>query len=173
MRGSFALAAFIFAAVFVIDARAFPDGAPWGAANPAIEQNCANCHFGAEPVLDSPALLIQGLPEKFNPGETYDLAIIFADPNIVIAGFQLIARAVNDDSGKFTVAGDDIEFIGASIRSIAPQRSPGRAAWSIHWRAPEDIVGAIDFYVAASAANDDGSPFGDTIHFRSYRLLPN
>jgi len=173
VRTSFALTAIVFTATFEIDARAFPDGAPWGAANPAIKQNCANCHFGAEPVLGSPALLIQGLPETLNPGETYDLEIKFEDPNIIIAGFQLIARTDNRDSGTFTATANDIEFIGASIRSIAPKRNPGRAVWSIHWRAPENIEGVIDFYVAASAANDDGSPFGDTIHFRSYRLLPN
>ena len=173
MRASFALAAIVFAAVFVSEARAFPDGAPWGAANPAIEQDCANCHFGDEPVLVSPVLLVEGLPEKLNPGQTYDLTIVFEDPNIVIAGFQLIARADNRDSGTFTATANDIEFIGASISSIVPKRNPGRAVWSIHWRAPENIEGVIDFYVAASAANDDGSPFGDTIHYRSYRLLPN
>lgn len=160
-------------AFFLHDARAFPDGAPWGAANPAAEQDCAACHFGTEPVLASDALVIHGLPDNLHPGGTYSLSITFESPNIVVAGFQLIAQTTEKGAGLFTSGADDVEFIGASIRSTAPLRMSGRAVWEIEWRAPDELAGPIDFYLAASAANDDGSPFGDTVHFRSYRLLTN
>jgi len=170
MRAGFFLLTLILATLFFYDARAFPDGAPWGAANPAAEQDCAACHFGVEPVLASDALLIDGLPKKLEAGVTYDLTITFENPRTVIAGFQLIAQADEQDVGTFTASADDVEFIGSSVRSIAPLRMSGRAVWEIQWHVPEKICGPIDFYVAASAANDDGSPFGDTIHFRSYQL---
>ena len=49
--------------VFLLsDARALPDGAPWGAANPAADQNCAACHFSVDPVLASDDVVIRGLP---------------------------------------------------------------------------------------------------------------
>ena len=35
-------------------------------ANPAAEQNCATCHFDAESVLDSEALVIIGLVQHGN-----------------------------------------------------------------------------------------------------------
>jgi hypothetical protein len=161
----------IAVAVFTLNAaRAFPDGAPWGAANPAAEQNCATCHFDADPIRDSAALVISGLPLYPAPDTIYELEIIFEDPDTVTAGFQLIAQAVNHEAGTFSSTEAEVEFIGAVIRSTAPVRSDARVLWKIEWRAPTAIVSPVVFYVAASAANDDGSPFGDTIHYRSYRL---
>jgi len=161
----------IAVAAFTLNAaRAFPDGAPWGAANPAAEQNCATCHFDADPVLDSEALIISGLPFMLAPGATYKLKIILEDPDSVTAGFQLIARAANHEAGTFFSSAAEVEFVGAVIRSTAPIRSDAGVSWEVEWRAPIAVMSPVVFYVAASAANDDGSPFGDTIHFRSYEL---
>jgi hypothetical protein len=170
MRVFIALVTIVVAAFTVNAARAFPDGAPWGAANPAAEQNCASCHFDADPVRDSESLIIIGLPQQPEPGAIYELEIILSDPDTATAGFQLIAQAANQEGGTFASSVDGVEFIGAVIRSTVPIRSDGRVSWAVEWRAPTVIVSPIVFYVAASAANDDGSPFGDTIHFRSYRL---
>jgi hypothetical protein len=161
---------FIVAAFTLNAARAFPDGAPWGAANPAAEQNCATCHFDFDAVRDSTALVIDGLPLTPAPGAKYELEIIFEDPETVVAGFQLIAQAADQQAGTFVSSVADLEVIGAAIRSTAPFRSNAGISWKVEWRAPDMITSPIIFYVAASAANDDGSPFGDTIHFRSYEL---
>ncbi len=161
----------IAVAAFTLNAaRAFPDGAPWGAANPAAEQNCATCHFDADPIRDSEALAISGLPLYPAPGAIYKLKIILEDPDTVTAGFQLIAQAANREAGTFFSTEAEVEFIGAVIRSTSPLRSDARVLWEVEWRAPNTVVSPVVFHVAASAANDDGSPFGDTIHFRSYEL---
>lgn len=161
------------AAGFSLDAaRAFPDGAPWGAANPAAEQNCATCHFDDDPVRESETLVIDGLPAYPEPGAVYELEINFEDPRTVIAGFQLIAHAPDQQAGTFISSIAGIEFVGASIRSTQPIRSDERVSWSVTWRAPAEIATPIVFYVAATAANDDGSPFGDQIHYREYNLAP-
>jgi hypothetical protein len=165
-----ALVTFAVAAFSLNAARAFPDGAPWGAANPAAEQHCASCHFDADPVRDSAALVIDGLPPEPQPGGIYPLRIVFRDPGMVTAGFQLIAHAGNVQAGTFASSDDEIEFIGAAIRSTAPLNDDEGVSWAVEWRAPGEVASPIVFYVAASAANDDGSPFGDTIHYRSYRL---
>jgi hypothetical protein len=170
MRVFIALVTIVVAAFSLNAARAFPDGAPWGAANPAAEQNCASCHFDAAPVRDSESLVIIGLPLKPAPGANYELEIIFEDPETVVAGFQLIAQAGNQQAGTFFSTEAEVEFIGATVRSTAPIRSEGSISWAVEWRAPTVIVSPIVFYIAASAANYDESPFGDTIHFRSYRL---
>jgi hypothetical protein len=167
------LAAVIIIAVAAFSwnaATAFPDGAPWGAANPAAEQNCATCHFGDEPVRDSAALVIDGLPAQPAPGEIYELEIIFDDPDMAIAGFQLIAQIVEQQAGTFVSSAEDVEFIGSAIRSTTPVSNDDGVAWSFEWHAPVEIESPIVFHVAATAANDDGSPFGDIVHFRSYRL---
>lgn len=152
-------------------ARAFPDGAPWGAADPEAEQSCATCHFDADPLRNSKALVIEGLPRQPAPGAVYPLAIILEDPDTVIAGFQLIALAVNQAPGTFASSVADVEFVGAAIRSTAPIRNENGISWAVDWHAPQLLGPSIVFHVAASAANDDGSPFGDTIHFRSYQLI--
>ena len=169
MRVFIALVTILVAAFSLNAARAFTDGAPWGAANPAAEQNCASCHFDADPVRDSESLLIIGLPLKPAPGVIYELEIIFEDPGTVVAGVQLIAQAGNQQAGTFFSTEAEVEFVGAAIRSTAPIRSDGSVSWTVQWRAPT-VIAPVVFYVAASAANDDGSPFGDTIHFRFYRL---
>lgn len=170
MREIFVVIVLVVLSSFINVASAFPDGAPWGAANPAVEQNCAACHFDAEAAHDSETLNLEGLPEQPYPGEIYDLEVNFIDPNIVTAGFQLIARAGENSAGLLTADIDAVEFIGASIRSTAPLRISERAVWAVRWQAPEIFREPIVFYLAASAANDDGSPFGDTIHFRSYSV---
>lgn len=170
MRVYVALVIFAVAAFTLNAARAFPDGAPWGAANPAAEQHCASCHFDADPVRDSAALAIDGLPSKPSPGTTYALRIIFEDPDIVTAGFQLIAHAGEVQAGTFVSDDANVEHIGAAVRSTAPVKSDASVAWAVEWQTPAEITLPLVFYVAATAANDDGSPFGDTIHYRSYRM---
>ena len=170
MRVVIALVTIAGAAFTQNAARASPDGAPWGAANPAAVQHCASCHFGAEPVRDSEALVIDGLPLRPAPGAIYKLEIVLEDPDTVIGGFQLIAQAADQQAGTFASTATDIEFIGAAVRSTAPVRSEEGISWAVQWHAPPKVELPIVFYVAASAANDDGSPFGDTIHYRSYNL---
>lgn len=171
MRAFIAVVLIGVAVCFWSAARAFPDGAPWGAADPDADRNCATCHFDAEPLLDSKALVIEGLPKKPSPGAIYTLAIILGDPDTVTAGFQLIALGVDQMAGTFESSVTDVEYVGAAIRSTAPIRNEDGVSWAVEWHAPQMIESSIVFHVAASAANDDGSPFGDTIHFRSYELI--
>lgn len=151
-------------------AGAFPDGAPWGAAIPAAEQNCSSCHFDADPIVESAALRVRGLPQRPTPGKTYELEVVLDDPDTVVAGFQLIAQAADERAGTLHSSLTGVESIGAAARSTAPIANRAPAAWTIEWRTPDRFDADVVFYVAASAANDDGSPLGDTIHFRTYRL---
>ncbi len=164
------IAVLISAAFPLNAAHAFPDGAPWGAANPAAEQHCAICHFEVEAVHDSAALSIDGLPSRPVPGASYTLTIVFDNPEIVTAGFQLIAHAGQYEAGTFTSGEPNVEFVGSAIRSTAPAKSEKGVSWTVEWHAPGELALPILFYIGASAANDDGSPFGDTIHYRSYRI---
>jgi hypothetical protein len=152
---------------------AHPDGAPWGAARPSAAENCATCHFDSEAIQDSSLLRVDGLPETPVARETYELTIFFYDPDAVTAGFQLIAQAEGDRAGNFVSQASDVEFIGAAIRSTAALKNDQKVNWIIQWQTPAMLSLPIFFYVAATAANNDGSPLGDRIHFRSYRLGTN
>lgn len=148
--------------------RAFPDGAPWGAANPEATQNCAACHFDGEPTRNSASLVIDGLPEYLSPDTLYDLVVRFDNPGGLAAGFQMFAGAGNQPAGTFTSDAVDTETVGAAIRSTAPMVKQGPVSWAVRWHTPASIDAVLNIYVAASSANDDQSPFGDNIHFRSY-----
>ena len=166
----FSLVLSIAVAFYWNAALAFPEGAPWGAADPTAEQSCASCHFGIDPVRDSQALTISGLPQVPRPGFSYNLEVKFQDPDIVVAGFQLLARSAEHSAGTFVSGAADVEVIETAVRSTAPISGNDSVSWLVGWRAPDVVAGPIDFYAAALSANDDGSPFGDTIHFRFYRL---
>ena len=149
-------------------ARAFPDGAPWGAADPDATENCGTCHFDGEPARDSKALAVSGLPENLSADTLYDLVVTFENPGGVAAGFQMIAWAGHSPAGQFTPQATDLETVGAAVRSTEPTRSDGPVSWAVRWRTPATIDSTVRIHVAATAANDDQSPLGDSIHFRSY-----
>jgi len=149
-------------------ARAFPDGAPWGAADPDAAENCATCHFDGETVRNSKALAVRGLPENLSSDTLYDLVVTFENPGGVAAGFQMIAWTENQSAGTFASQAADTETAGTAIRSTTVTKKDGAVSWAVQWRTPTTIDTTVNIYVAASAANDDQSPLGDSIHFRSY-----
>lgn len=151
-------------------AHAYPDGAPWGASDPDATESCASCHYDYDPVMDSAAIAIEGLPESVMPGARYSLSVAFDAETAVTTGFQLTVRAAGGDGGAFTSSDDDIEVAGAAARSTSPKPAGGPTRWLLEWEAPTVAFERIVFLVAASAANDDQSPLGDTIHYRAFDI---
>lgn len=152
-----------------VGAFAYPEGAPWGAADPDAGETCASCHYDYEPVHDSPALGIDGLPEIAAAGERYDLVIRFAAVDAAVSGFQLLAVA-EGGAGRFISGDTAIEAIGAAGRSTRTVAAGDGASWSLTWEAPASGCSPVSLFLAAAAANDDQSPLGDTIHYRQFRV---
>ncbi len=157
-------------------AHAFPEGAPWGAADPQADEHCASCHWERQPVMASKALDIDGLPKRVDPGREYVLTLTLTGTDAKNSGFQVIASADGQPAGGFSSGDADVEStpFAASLRSTAPRPATGNMArWRFVWRAPARLAGPVTFHAAASAANDDGSPFGDQIHYRQFEREPN
>ena len=149
---------------------AYPEGAPWGTANPEAAENCTSCHFDSDAVTESPSLTLEGLPERVSTGQTYPLTLTLDAPESVVVGFQVIAVAEDEDAGRFESSHSDQEAVGTAVRSTSVRRTQP-AAWSFRWRAPQSPeLTAVWLLVAATAGNDDGSPLGDVVHFRSFKL---
>ncbi|MED5462375.1 MAG: choice-of-anchor V domain-containing protein [Pseudomonadota bacterium] len=142
---------------------ALPEGSPWGSANPQAAEHCGTCHFGYDAETDAEALVLRGLPEKPVPGKTYELQIIFDDPEAIVAGFQLLAS-----DGEFKANTGNIEYLGAAIRSTRAWHADEGFSWTLSWIAPEAPSVAVPIYIAAVGGNDDLSPFGDRAFFRTY-----
>lgn len=153
----------VTAALSMSAAFAFPEGAPWGAANPDADEHCGSCHFGYDATLDSTSIFLNGLPDVVVPGKTYELRVTFADDEAAIAGFQSLATG-----GEFSADDEDIEYLGAAIRSTNPSPADTGFQWTLSWTAPEAPDARVIIYVAVVGGNDDLSPFGDRAFFRAF-----
>lgn len=156
-------------------AQAYPEGAPWGAADPLAGEHCASCHWERPAVMDSKALDLDGLPKRATAGKDYVFTLTLTGTAAEISGFQILASAEGQPAGRFESTDPDVEAapITTALRSKATRPATGNMArWRFVWRAPAKLEGPVTFQAAASAANDDGSPFGDQIHYREFTLEP-
>ena len=175
MRPRALIAASALATGLVGLAHAYPEGAPWGAADPEADEHCASCHWERNPVMNSRALRVDGQPKSVEAGRDYVLTLMLVETDAVISGMQIIASADGQPAGAFSSADADVEASAfeSALRSTAPRPATGNAArWRFTWRAPMALSGPVTLHVAASAANDDGSPFGDQIHYAEITLTP-
>lgn len=148
-------------AVWMGTAGAHPDGAPPAHTGGFGEPSCHACHFDA-PVTDE-GVRIEGLPGRFTPGERYELELVLEHATLRTAGFQL---AVRDTDGRQAGSLEPVD--GATTRveqdgiGYLNQTRAGDGRWRFTWTAPAGTH-AVVFHVAANAANDDRSEFGDRI----------
>lgn len=136
------------------------------------EPNCTACHF-ENPVNDPGGRLrLRGLPDPYEPGKRYEIEVVLARPGLERGGFQLSARSsAGTQAGillfdKHSSAVDSLAGVQyvrhTDMGSVPP--SPDSIAWRIAWQAPDAGVDSVVFNVAANAANDDNSEFGDFIY---------
>ena len=157
-------------------ARSYPDGPPPGHTGGFGEPTCRACH--ADNPLNAPggSLALGGLPAVYQPGASYRLTVTLGRRDLRRAGFQLAARF---DSG---VTAGSLTPLDSSVAvtpspagvSYAHQTRAGStrretAAWTLEWRAPDSARATVAFHVAANAANDDASEFGDFIYTQTTR----
>jgi len=161
-------------------APAFPDAPPWGHHGAPGDPDCTACHFDATAVEPSPALRVEGLPERVEAGASYRITIRLDAAGARAAGLLLVAAHAGEPrdaapAGDFEAVDARTQARGAAARSTAAGSRPterGDLVWTVVWHAPQRLAGPVVLYLAANAANGDASPFGDTIHLRKVRLTP-
>ena len=165
------LVLFVWIGFFGSWAFGFPDGAPWDSVS--RKGGCAECHFGSPVQLDSESLQIIGRPDLIKPGLTYTLKVRFDQDEMARAGFLLSALDTEGPVGTFTSADKTTSTRKAQARSNLSGTAlirPGSAEWRLQWMAPANLINPVSFIIWANAANDDQSPFGDHIHYRTWRV---
>ena len=181
--GALTLAAALTAAGSTrVHGRAFPYGAPPGTTGGFGEPTCAQCHFGAE--LNDPAgsLTIEGLPERYTPGQAYRLIVRLRRPQMAAAGFQLSIRtaagaqagtlAAADSAGAIHVqTSHGVEYAGHTEPG-SRLATMGEAEWPLLWTAPATPSGPVTRSAAANAGDDDRSPLGDYVYALEQNLPP-
>lgn len=148
-------------------------------------QTCTACHTTyVEPGSD-PAGNVGGIelfvPDSYTPGQKYLIQVFVYHPNGSRWGFQLTARTQNDETkqaGTFTVnpnvqvkctdtqnapCNGALEFASHVTASTRAGQTTGNT-WSVEWTAPATDVGAVMFYAAGNAANNNNANTGDRIY---------
>lgn len=135
------------------------------------EPTCRRCHFdGPERPTDA-SVSIEGLPAAWEPGRSYPLTVVLTGTDVRRGGFQLAVRSADArqagalapaDSGTATRVHEGVTYLGHLPAGTLPDAA-GAVRWSVVWAAPADTHGTVVFHVAANAANDDNSEFGDRI----------
>lgn len=152
-------------------ALATPQGAPWGHDGGSGRPDCTQCHFDAEPLRQSGALKLIGLPSVLQPGATYDLTLRLDHSGLVTAGFMIGAEISGETAGVFAAKDARTEANGAALRSTlegARQSTEQTAVWTFRWTSPSTAKGLVVFHVAANAANNDASAFGDQVFLSAF-----
>ena len=162
---------------------AFSTGAPGGTSGAPGEDTCVVCHTGGG--LNSGAGKVTiSFPDgtTYAGGRTYRMRVTLEDPTASRWGFQLSVRkeATTTAVGTFAVpatptpaivqilSGRYLTHSAASGSTFRAQRS--QAAWEFDWTAPAAGTGAVRFYVAGNAANNNGSDSGDRIYSSNLAL---
>jgi hypothetical protein len=172
--GALALAAALTAAGSMrVHGRAYPYGAPPGTTGGFSEPNCQMCHFGGELNERAGALTIEGLPERYTPGQAYRLIVRLRRPQMAAAGFQLSIRtAAGAQAGTLATASaasvqvqasHGIQYAGHTEPGSRVS-TPGTAEWALLWTAPAAASGPLTLSAAANAGDGDASPLGDYVY---------
>jgi hypothetical protein len=140
------------------------------------EPTCHQCHFDSELTSANDALRIDGVPAVYEEGRTYRLRVSLADSAMKRAGFQLSARFEDGKQAGMLSPCDTLllQVLVSPATQVAylEHRAAGTtarnsASWDFDWTAPTH-KGTVVFHVAANAANDDASEFGDHIYSASF-----
>jgi len=167
----------------------YSDGPPLAHTGGFDEPTCVECHSD-RPLHDGAgSLSLRGIDSLYTPGQPLRVEVLFEQAELEMAGFQLSARWLDDQSsgsqaGSFRALDDrvqvlrsgttGVEYVQHTFDGTALQR-PGLAVWAVEWVAPELSAGAgvLAIDVAANAANDDFSEYGDQIFAHRFVIRPD
>ncbi len=154
----------LLVALVVASAAWLPSTARMNGVSGRAEGGCA-CHGGGAPfdgvAGQLPVLaLLDGAPEAYEPGQTYELsAAIGGDFPYLNGGFNLNASA-----GMLTVpAGEDnvqittLDTFGG-VAGEATHKTPASRSWRVDWTAPREGVGQVTFRLAVNSVNGNSQP---------------
>jgi hypothetical protein len=152
------------------------DGPPPGHTGGFGEQSCADCHFD-NPVNDGEgAVEISGLPERYEPGETYRITVTVRRPGMALGGFQAAIRfaegdAEGEQAGSLAPTDDrtsvrELRGVGYISQTVVDAgMEDGAVRWEFDWTAPSPGgPGRVAMHAAGNAADGDDSAFGDYVY---------
>lgn len=162
------LVIFMLSVLYVVQANS--GSPPVGNTGAPGEQMCNNCHEGSVN-SGKGRLIIANVPTEYTPNEKYRIELILEDAEATRWGVEM---TVVDSSGSSAGTLQLVDSVNTALRTgdgriylvntIAGNYTgkPEGASWSFDWIAP--ATGAVTFYAAGVAADNDGSVRGDRIY---------
>jgi hypothetical protein len=153
----------------------FRDGPPAQVTGGFGGDSCLACHSGNLPDDGDGQLTLQGFPDRYTPGTTYDLELTLSrPPAIATAGFQLAVRlADSTQAGTIQVPAEDRTRVALldergvqyAHHQLAEPAAPASETvrWKLSWTAPE-TAGTIFAHAAAVAGDGNESQTGDHVY---------
>ena len=155
-------------------------GVPDGVPTDHNGATCATCHTGGPPPNAAGRIVLS--VTNFSPGVQQNISVQINDTEQRLFAFQLSARLASDHTkpagtfqptpnqtqvlcanGNPGPCGGGVEYV-TNVAAAAQPLTPGTRTFSIIWNPPGRDVGTVVFYVAAVAANGDGTPLGDHVY---------
>jgi hypothetical protein len=153
----------------------FRDGPPARVTGGFGGDSCLACHSGNLPDDGVGQFTLQGFPDHYTPGKSYDLELTLSrQPAIATAGFQLAVRfADSTQAGTIRVPAQDRTRVALldergvqyAHHQLAEPAAPAAETvrWKLSWTAP-DAAGKIFAHAAAVAGDGDESQTGDYVY---------
>ncbi|HTS46331.1 MAG TPA: choice-of-anchor V domain-containing protein [Bryobacteraceae bacterium] len=151
--------------------------------------NCSTCHSTFGPANSDPSGSVKVTVSDYAPNIQQTIRILIQHPNATQWGFQMTIREVSDETqsaGTFSPSApagfapiqircDDGSQFGSAapcnnLRGFAEHMNAPRGAagtafeFDVLWTPPPNEVGKLHVYVAAVAADGDGTQFGDRVY---------
>lgn len=155
---------------------------------------CTQCHTGTLNSFGGSVRVVYPGGTQYTPGATYRLKIEIRDPEQMRWGFELSARLAsepaNSQAGDLaSVDGNTRVLCDGSAAGLpkpcSPEKpvqfaehvaagtrpgTPNGVDFEVDWTAPPAGSGAVTFYVAGNAANNNGNNQGDHIYTSSLTI---
>ena len=140
---------------------------PAGRTGAPGEGLCTACHGTNNPLGLDGDLMIQGIPDQVNPGNTYQLEVLLRNPNGLAArgGFQLVVLDENNNNfGSFdnpSQGSRTRNFSGRNYFEHNPSQnftSANTVSWTVDWTIPEDTESSeMNIYASGIIADGNGA----------------
>jgi len=145
---------------------------------------CRECHTHTPEETAAARLSVDGIPERYKPGQVYELTVKLSHPSLMRGGFEASTRTEKGLQAGNLEATDQRLFIildpasGAQYahhtkKGTKVDHSQAEISWSFQWTAPDKTAGKVVVRAAGVAANGDGMPQGDASIFFSKTVAPD
>ena len=136
------------------------------------EGTCRDCHSSYGLNTGAGEIMVMGIPEMYDPGQSYTLTVKVYSPDMSQFCFELTAVAEDDDapSGSFACIDSTETCVRGGGKYIKTTKMGCMGAtdytktWDVTWKSPSKAESAITFYGCGLGGDAEGNKGGDRVY---------